>query len=46
MAGQRDWSIELEHSQKMLLQASTAADIVKDTPQDGIKDGPAGEALK
>ena len=46
MAGQRDWSIEIEHNQKMVLQASTAAEIVKDASQDGIKDGVPGEALK
>ena len=46
MAGQRDWSIEIEHNQKMVLQASTAAEIVKDASQDGIKDGAPVEALK
>ena len=46
MAGQRDWSIEIEYSQKMVLQASSAAEIVKDASQDGIKDGAPGEAFK
>jgi hypothetical protein len=46
VAGQRDWSIAIEHSQKMVLQASTTADIVKDAALDGIKDGAPGEGLK
>ena len=46
MAGQRDWSIEIEYSQKMVLQASSAAESVKDASQDGIKDGAPGEAFK
>jgi hypothetical protein len=30
----------------MVLQASSAAEIVKDASQDGIKDGAPGESLK
>jgi hypothetical protein len=38
VAGQRDWTIAIESTQKMTLQAARPAELVKDTP--------AGEGLK
>jgi hypothetical protein len=46
VAGQRDWSISIDHSQKMVLQISSAAEIVKEASPDGIKDSAPGESLK
>jgi hypothetical protein len=46
VAGQRDWSIAIDHSQKMVLQISSAAEIVKEASPDGIKDSAPGESLK
>jgi hypothetical protein len=46
VAGQRDWSIAIESTQKLVLQAARASEPVKDSDKEGGKEGAPGEGLK